>query len=312
MNGRPPVYLSNITYRLGACRPVAELEELADKPEVRENLQALGLVDYAVSNEPTHSLALACLGDTLAGSGLGAARVGAVVYATNHFRDHDLVDDPLKRGLLGLGLVHAYPLGISFSSCGNLHSALRVAVQMLQAGDMENVLVVTSDRNSEFTPETRVYSSNVSVCSDGAAACLLSTTIEGPLRWLAGVQHTDMRLVNYSTPAQLADYLRCLREGIQFSVSQALERAGVERSQILQLITNNYNLSVSHLFASASGIASCKLHRDNIGRFAHAYAADNLINLADYLAQSPAHGGRLALLGSGPNTWSTAVLELSA
>lgn len=108
----------------------------------------------------------------------------------------------------------------------------------------------------------------------------------------------------------MTDYLRAVSTGLRTSVAGALRRLELRAEHVTQLIMNNYNLSVSHMFASAAGVPLSRVFRNNIERFAHAYAADNLINLKDYLTASGRRPGTLLLLGSGPNTWNSTVLEV--
>jgi 3-oxoacyl-[acyl-carrier-protein] synthase III len=304
------IYLSGFAHELGERAPITEVEELSGKPEVLENLHALGLKWYARSTVSSMELARRSMSQTLAESGVAASDVDAVVYATNHFRDEDIWKDPVKRVLHDLGLIHAYPYGVSFSACGNLHSALQVATGLLRTGECRNVLLVTTDRTGELFPESRIYSTNVSICSDGAASCLLSTEVRGACRWRATYQYADSRLIDYAGPERLTDYLRAVSTGLRTSVAGALARVELRAEQVSQLIMNNYNLSVSHMFAASAGVPLSRIFRNNIERFAHAYAADNLINLQDYLTASGRRPGMLLLLGSGPNTWNSTVLEV--
>jgi 3-oxoacyl-[acyl-carrier-protein] synthase-3 len=309
---KPEIYLSGLAYELGELKEIQHLEELSGKAEILENMTALGLYSYAASSHTSLELAQRVLCKTLTETRIPNEKIDAVVFATNHFRDRDLTEDPLKRMLKNLGLRHAFPYGVSFSSCGNLHSALSMAAGLLLTCGLRNVLVVTSDKNSEFEPESRIYSTNVSILSDAAASVLVSTEFEGRIRWLATQQYTDMRLIDYSAPEQIGNYLQCVRSGIQVSVAKALAQAGIDAGMISQLITNNYNYSVSMLFATAVGVPVANVFRDNVPRFAHAYAADNLINLQSYLSAPEANAGHILLLGSGPNTWNTTVLDVAA
>jgi len=67
---------------------------------------------------------------------------------------------------------------------------------------------------------------------------------------------------------------------------------------------------VQRIFATQIGTPRSKLFDANIARFAHAYAADNLINLADAMALDGIEQGRhVLLLGTGPETWGGCVLR---
>lgn len=313
LSTRGQIGMSGLAYELGELEDIGALSELVGKPEVLENLRALGLVQYARSRRPTAELARAAIERTLAEAQLQAREVDAVVYATNHFHDRDVDKDPIKRALHELGLRHAYPIGISFSACGNFHTALRVGAGLIAAGGCNTVLVVTADCNAEYEPESRLYSTNVSVLSDAAASCVLRIEAEPQFRWRGTAQFTDSQMVELSDPKRIVDYLACLGNGLERVTCDGLALAQVDRSQLRWLITNNYNTSVTRLFSIKTGFPMASIFQANLARFAHAYAADNLINLRDLLAAGGLDVGEsVMLLGSGPNTWSATVLELSA
>ncbi|MBL8148765.1 MAG: hypothetical protein JNN15_02430, partial [Blastocatellia bacterium] len=68
--------------------------------------------------------------------------------------------------------------------------------------------------------------------------------------------------------------------------------------------------SVSDVFAKQAGSNRAHTFTENIPRFAHAFAADNLINLADYTQKyEPKTEDLFLLLGTGLNTWAATVVK---
>jgi 3-oxoacyl-[acyl-carrier-protein] synthase III len=309
------VSLGAIAYELGELRGIEQLPEMVADPDALETLQALGVHSYAQGEGGSDALLCASLRRTLDAAAIEPSRIDALVYAKHDFRDYRVYSPGLKSLMGELGLTRAYPYGVTLSACGNWHSAARLAASLLRSGEAGHVLVATAERNGEYGPKSRMYPGNLTVCSDGAASCLMSVdALE--YEWLGTHQEANMTLQFHWDGSNLVQMLRDTVAGVELTCRRAIERVGISGSQIRALITNNYNLRVSGMFAQGlarvTGLDAQRVFKDNVARFAHAYAADNLINLADCVRQQGSKSGDVfLLLGTGPETWGASLLRAS-
>jgi len=311
-----PVYLRSIEFELGEINRIDQLEELQRQPESLRTLRALGLNSFSRCDGDIVAYAARCMTKVLHSAAVEAASVDALVYATNTFGHTEPHLDALKCAMYELGLHRAYPYGVSFSGCGNLQAGIRVATALVRGGHHRNILLVAADTasHSYSTQGSRIYSNNVSIFSDGAAACLVGAEVgqgkRGLYRWLCTEQVSDLSIVKHSRDGDWAEAMRCAESGVSMASQRALRAAGLQRADVRALITNNYNLSVSRLFGMAAGVSDSKVFSANLGRYGHVYSADGLINLASFAEVAhPRPGEKIMVLGSGPSTWGVSVLE---
>ena len=107
-------------------------------------------------------------------------------------------------------------------------------------------------------------------------------------------------------------YLNLVMKNLRASC-QALAHNREDLFNHIDLIcANNYSDSFTELVGLSCGVPTEKIFTANIPRFAHAYAADTLINLVDSVSHSPLdEGAKVALLSSGIATWSSILLSRS-
>lgn len=311
--GVSPVGLGCVHYQFGSFEEIASLSELASDRDLLENLTALGLKFYARSDQELFSLAAESAERTLAEWGGDRVGIDAVVIGTCSFAS---AGPTYRRGnwvraasalLESLRLPRAVPIGVFLAECANFATALRVASNMLGCGDAERVLLIMVDKTA--AGESRILPPGISVKSDVAASCLLSTE-GGAYQVIATHQHIDPKMPGLAPGMNVADYLKPLGEGIRRVSREAQAKAGLNPNQFSQMLTNNYNLSALRLLSSQAGFGMDRLFKDNVERYAHGFAADNLINLKDYTARNnPTAGEHLFLLCSGPNNWGAAVVR---
>ncbi|MEJ1355069.1 MAG: 3-oxoacyl-[acyl-carrier-protein] synthase III C-terminal domain-containing protein [Candidatus Sedimenticola sp. (ex Thyasira tokunagai)] len=313
------IYLKNIQYQLGEFHGIDSLAELQQNPLALETLSSLGLSCFSKCEGNIVDYAAQSIKKVLNSSGIEPRAIGAMVYATNTIDHTEPHQDALKCAMHELGLHHSYPYGISFSGCGNLQAGFVIATSLMAQGYYSNILLVAVDTaNQSYTSEnSRVYSNNVSVFSDGAAACLLTTSIDdnsgSVFRWVCTELVTDSRIVDYGRENNWAEIMRCTEFGIVDASQKALRKAGLSCNDIRVLITNNYNLSVTRLFSMAIGMSDSKVFIGNLGRYGHVYSADGLINLATFAETVRLRpGDNIMMLGSGPNTWGITILKYGA
>jgi 3-oxoacyl-[acyl-carrier-protein] synthase-3 len=303
-----PVYLKGISYELEEPRPLQQLPEVQRSPDLLANLQAVGVAAFSVSRRSPAELAAACAKRTLWKAKTDPAEVDLLFYATTTFGEPRFYGGDVQAMIGRLGLVNAYPVGVTLSECANVVIALALAADALRSGRCRNALIVTADKVLEG--ESRVVPPEVSVGSDCAASVLLTSQGTGPWELLGGERLIIPLDGEGRAHEDFARYLKTSARGIQEITGRTLAAAGREPDDFSWLITNNYNQSVSRLFASQSGFDPAKVYTANIARYGHGFGADNLINLSDCAGEHPPDAGDLVLLlASGPNMWATAVLR---
>ena len=275
----------------------------------------MGLNSFSHYEKDITYASVECIKQVLKSSNIDPLSVDALVYATNTIKHTEPHLDVLRCAMYDLGLRDTYPYGVSFSGCGNLNSAMRIATSLISAGHHSNVVLVAVDiaSDSYSTKGSRIYSNNVSIFSDGAAACLVTKDIGGEtnnrFRILCAEQVSDSRMVEYGRESNFTEAMSCSTQGIVEASRRALRQANIGCNDIRALITNNYNTSVTCLFSMAIGLSESKVFSGNLGRYGHVYSADGLINLASFAKTAPLRvGDKIMMLGSGPSTWSVSIL----
>jgi 3-oxoacyl-[acyl-carrier-protein] synthase III len=303
------VYISGVSYELGSSSPISEICELKENPELLDAFQTLGLKSYCKSSISPADLARPALARTLEATGIEPRRVDALVYATSSFWNPAFQRrEEISRLIDDLELENAYPIGVTLSESANLQSAMRVAAGLVALGDCDNVLVVATDCISDA--DSRIVAPGISVKSDAAASCLISADPNADFELLGARQTIRPGLWNVDAERDLMHYMQSINDALAKTVRGVLEACGCDRGDIRQVIANNYNISVLRTYAATLGFDPTRIYSKNIGRTAHAVAADNLINLADYVAECPPPRGSLfALIGAGPNLWGASVLR---
>ncbi|HVR11755.1 MAG TPA: 3-oxoacyl-[acyl-carrier-protein] synthase III C-terminal domain-containing protein [Thermoanaerobaculia bacterium] len=303
-----PVYLKGISYELEEPRPLQQLPEIRQSPDLLANLKAVGVECFSASRQSPADLAASCVSRTLWKAKTDPASVDLLFYATSTFGEPSFYGRDVQALIGRLGLVNAYPIGVTLSECANVVIALALAADTLQLGRCRNALVVTTDK--VLDGESRVVPPEVSVGSDCAASVLVCGEGTGPWELLA----TERLLIPLEGEGRahenFAGYLKMSAQGIQKVTARTLSALGLKPDDFTWLITNNYNQSVARLYASQSGFDLAKVYTANISRYGHCFGADNLINLSDCAGEHPPAAGDLVLLlASGPNMWATAVLR---
>lgn len=305
------VYLTGLAYELGDLCDIREIDDLKRSSQLLDMLLMLNLDKYSKSQLTASELAKNSVLQTLEKAQIYREDIDVVIYATNSFWN-------LGAGVNGTGLPEvarlidelaleqAYPIGINLSECGNLHSALRVAASLIRAEDCENVLIVTTDKNSE---EERILQGTLSVLSDGAASFLLTSSREkGEFELLCTSQYINSKAshIDPKTPEFMEETI----EGVKQTANIALKKINKKPNDFHRLITNCYNISVSRTFCHILGFNEAQTYTKNISRFAHAWASDNIINLHDFSIESPLLTDELAMLiGTGSSGWGCSLLS---
>jgi len=299
--------LSAIRYRLGELREIDELPELVADPGLLEVFKLRGLARYAASGSSPTQVGCAVLIDSLSAAGIAPSSVDVVVYCT------DLVADPLftQQGmnelLVACGLDHAYPLGVTLSGCNGTAAVLDIASALVRSGAARRVACLIV---AQLEPGiSRLMDLSMSVLSDAAVACVV-TDEPSELRILRVGRASAPEIGQLSIVTQTQAYLAATARSLQIAVDDALTPLAMTRSDLRRVITNNYARHIQQAFLRHAGFRADQTWLGNLPRFAHAFSADTLINLADCVAAGDLRSTERGLLiGTSPSAYGAVVVE---
>lgn len=300
---RPPAYvLGESEHRL------ADAEEVL--PAVREALADAGVDRYWTTAREPWRLAADAVRLSLAEAEVDPADIDVLLYATNSFWDPDFPTNATASALMQeVGLTRAFPVGIHLARCANTQVGLRHAAALIACGQAERVVFVCVDKAEPGTD--RLVSPKISVRTDAAASVLITAADgKGGFAVVDTVLTMDPTLGLIDPEVQFSEYLSGVTSGLIATVEDLLARSEAEVVDIDALLPNNYNRWITRSMAKLGGFSDEQIYLDNVGRVAHAVAADNLINLRDYTdSRGPAAGDLLLMLASGPSQWGATLLR---
>lgn len=305
--------ITAIDYYLGTLEPLETLVRSDEEADAVNTMVATGLCTYSRSDLRVADMAAAAMRKTLARAGVAPSAVQAVVFATESQWDYEPSavgrrDSPRKfrqdiyKAIWEVGLTAAYPLGVMFSGCGNLVSAMLIAADLVCARGLQDVLVVVSDRQAEGT--TRVMYPAVGVVSDAAASCLVTSRPVAGFTVDDVVLHSNLGLWEADIEGDFGRFLIEMARGLKDMGQKMVAASGRRPADYRYVLPNNYSRTTLRVFCHQLGYQQSQLFLDNLARVSHTYAADVLINLSDLDAKGAlASGDRVMGLTSGPATW---------
>jgi 3-oxoacyl-[acyl-carrier-protein] synthase III len=304
-------FLTAIEYKLGEPRDIGEIPELRADPEQLAAYRARGLESFAPSELEPRALAENVARRSIARAGVDPKDVDVVLYATDQLTQEKLFGTAELNQLSNeLGLVGAFPLGISLAGCANFGPALETAASLVQAGRARNVLVLLIDKL--VGEHSRVMDLGMSVLSDAAVAGIVNAG-PGEYELLAFGRASRPQIERLSMENDTEEFFRLAMDGVATAIGSSLATLGMTPGDVTRLFTNNYMTHVQAAFIKHAGFRPEQCFFDNISRFAHAFSADTLVNLSDCSARGGlAVGERCVLLGTAPATWASVVLERSS
>lgn len=305
--------ITAVDYYLGELEPLETLARSPEEEDAINTLVAIGLRTYSRSDLRVADMAAAAMRKTIERSGVAPSEIQAVVFATESQWDYEPPtvrrrDNSRKfrqdvyKAIWEVGLTNAYPVGVMFSGCGNLVSAVGVASNMIQAQGMRDVLVVVSDRQAEGT--TRVMFPAVGVVSDAAASCLVTSRPVSGFCIDDVVLHSNLGLWEADLERDFGRFLVEMARGLKEMGHKMVAASGRTPDDYKYFLPNNYSRSTLRVFCHQLGYKQSQLFFDNVPRVSHTYAADVLINLFELDAKGTlGSGDRVMALTSGPVTW---------
>jgi 3-oxoacyl-[acyl-carrier-protein] synthase-3 len=307
------VYMTALGYQLGDSYPISEIKELTIKPEeeVLETLLEVGLENYTRTRLSPLEIAKKSIEITLKKATIKSCDIDALVYVTSSFWNPSFSSTKeISHLIYELDLNNAYPVGVFFSECSSMLTAIRIASNFIKAGEWKNVLVVSSDTISDN--DTRIIPPNTSISSDAAASCILTSEREEGFEVLYTTQQIDTAMPDIFTledMEEIEQYLKASDQGMKEILDKTMKDMRMHPKDFQKIITMNLNSSVSQTVSKYLDVEREKIFQDNIPRFAHALASDILINLCDFSSNYAIESGNfLLLMAMGTNTWGTSVL----
>jgi 3-oxoacyl-[acyl-carrier-protein] synthase-3 len=303
------VILSSIAYHLGRPRLVEELPEIAESPPLRRVLttEAAGLKYFMDSDESVCAMATRAARQTLDATDIAPADIDVVVIASDSTNNSRAQFRELAGFLGELGLERAYPFNVSLCDCANLIAGIAVAHGLVASGEARNALVVAVDLARLVQPQTRVIGSGLAVASDGAASALVSSvTAEGfAIESVAQLTSRSLMAPEVEDPSQLT-----ARVGLHRDLFEKLFAGKVRAGDVTQVFPSNFTRPVLRVFLADSGFTQEQLYLRNVGRIGHCLSCDSLINLRDYMQQTPVERDQaFVLLGSGVSQLGAVLLR---
>jgi 3-oxoacyl-[acyl-carrier-protein] synthase-3 len=303
------VYISGISYVLGELESITEIEELQSNAMSMDNFLALGLESYAVSVSSPSEMAIEAGRKCLEETGVLPERIDMVIYATETFGSPSFSREDIRKFCAALNLRRAYPQGLFLSECANIQTGLRMASDSIISGRSRNVLLVTTDKCMDG--DTRILPPNLSILSDGASACLI--TSEKPSSGFQVIDTfcwTDPELYFVDPSKNFKEYFQRTLAGVKSVGTTLLENNKLHPTDITGVIVNNYNTSIMYTLVTQIGFTLEQTCLNNLAAFGHAFASDNLINLKTHCANINSQKDDLFLLSaSGPTTWGAALVK---
>jgi 3-oxoacyl-[acyl-carrier-protein] synthase III len=303
-----PVYVRAPGYTLGELRPLAEVPELGRDKGALKSFLDVGLVHFSHSDLSPPAMAAKAIAATFRASGVAPESVDAFIYASDTPPLGRYYGEELRTLCCEAGLARAYPIGLFLSECANQQLSLRMAADLINADRADRVLVVTADRVVENYP--RAWT-GVTVLGDGACSFLVERARPDEGYELCATAHsTNPELWRLDLNTQLLDFFKGVIEQLRAVASDALRCGGITQGDVDHLIVSNYNLSVIRTFAQTTGFTMERVYTKNLPRFAHTFASDSFINLADLTAEGGMRPGQhVLMLSSGTTTWGGSLLR---
>jgi 3-oxoacyl-[acyl-carrier-protein] synthase-3 len=244
--------------------------------------------------------------------------IGAIIYSTcipingsvgdekkfHETRDvKHLMDFPASHLQCDFKLDNAIVIGLNQQACTGMLGSLRVARMLLMSEpEIERALCVTADR----FPQNALYEQSYNLISDGAAACIASTSVGG-FRLLAAHALTNGAMARASDDETVGSFFSYTHRVIQ----ETLMKSGLDVSDMSWIVPQNTNTKAWQILARLLKFDFERVYFPTIGEVGHVISGDNIINLKRLVDDGRIEPGQRALLfmaGYGLN-WQCVIVE---
>lgn len=244
--------------------------------------------------------------------------IGAIIYSTcipvngsvgdekkfHETRDvKHLMDFPASHLQSDFRLDNAVVIGLNQQACTGMLGSLRVAKMLLMSEpEIGRALCVTADR----FPHEALYEQSYNLISDGAAACIASTSPRG-FRLLAAHAITNGAMARASDDETVGSFFSYTHRVIQ----QTLVKASLDVADLSWIVPQNTNRKAWQILARLLKFDFERVYFPTIGEVGHVISGDNIINLKRLVDDGRIEPGQRALLfmaGYGLN-WQCVIVE---
>ena len=290
---------------LGHCRPdrVVTNEELSTRMDTNDEWirTRVGITErrFAGPDETVVSMGASAGAAALAEAGLDPSDVDAVIVATCTMPTQIPHAATQVAGRLGIDAPGAFDLN---GACAGFCYGLAVSSQLIHAGTARNVLLVGSEKLTDWIDPTD--RANAIIFADGAGAAVVTgapTEQIGPVAWGSAPDLTDTITIedrNSFIHQEGQSVFRWATSAIAPVALRAVEKAGVALSDIDVLVTHQANLriidAIARKIVAAGARPDLRVARD-IVTTGNTSSASIPVALDRMRAVGQAHSGDLVL-----------------
>jgi len=310
------LYLSNIRLALGERR--VSVGALASDPETAKRFESEGSRHARLARSSAAELALRCAHAALTDledlHTVERSRIGPVVVVTG---------DAALAATTGLGqLADALRVdptttfAISGHTCGNLGLSLRVVTGLVESQQFHFGAVILS--NVFDKDGVRLIDFNMSLLSDGAAACIVSDIPLDPCFRILGLHAVSTvgmsggrgDLDDVRSARIALDIARGMRSSVDKLLGAIADVNGLEPGDFDHVFVNNYGARTRRFFERCIGVKLSQAMDLGAAEFGHCHSVDPLL-LLDLLAkENQLHAGdRILVLTDSIYRWEAILLE---
>jgi len=314
--------ISAIAYALPAQRrSLRELDALGQLESDPALLEQFGFSHVYVAEEETpYSLAVDAATSLLREYAVAPESIDTLLYcgtpsvafaprgsaddAVAHLSSTQRFQYPATRLQYDLELECASSLGVDQLACTSLFSAVRIARALVETGDAQRVLCVSS----EFFP-TEAGREAIYNCTADAACAVLVDRDADRNRILASAHTT--KGYYWQGDAMRNEIVASYFPTAKHVIAETLARAGWQPDEVTWVIPHNISTRSWEILLGLTGIPRERLWCRNIARMGHTLAGDNFINLRDAVCDGSVRpGDRLLLFSYGYGAhWTALALE---
>lgn len=283
--------VSAIQYELGDFIKIDKLDFLVSDQEKLKVYQTSGLANYVKTNLDPMELCYTALSKTLDLAEVEKEDIDFLIFTSeNAKRDYSLGIRDANRLQIRLGLKKAQPIGVSLSECANVITGMQLGASLITSKMAKNVLLVCFDKLPESDIRRRMPH-EMSILSDGAVSFLISEPGKGDFD-IQSITHKNMATQwDYFGSESNNMYSMQKLKSLVGVTKRILKENAIETKDIKKIFTSNYAQSIAKMFIEISGFNEEQGYYTNIERFAHTLAGDVLINLKDYMDETPLNAG---------------------
>jgi len=291
------------------------IESLAVEPGQRELVRFLkldGFQNYAHTADDIATLAADPLRKCISDIGIRPEDIDAILFCTECLWNNDLIqhstdgkdtfesirDSLLNATLVELGMCNAHPYVSAFSACSNLVTTLRVARNLIETKEHNNVLVVIAERQMPGTQ--RIPSNAAYVFSDMALAFLVSDQHRGyQLSHL--VSHTSAAMFRTKHSGDTLQQGKELLVALSTFDEKVRHRTGRPLRDHGIVVCDNVSSMMASLVCRGLSIADRELLMPTKADYGHAFSMDGFLSLRKLRLEGKLGAGDVvSLLSVGP------------